>query len=78
MSDLISRAELFNKLATIHAPMETNDYKSEVYAVINEMPTHKSNCDECTFAGLAEAFAKDYMHLIAEKIVEEIRRNNHE
>ena len=40
MIDMISRAELFNKLATINAPMEANDYKAEVYQVINEMETH--------------------------------------
>ena len=40
MNDLISRAELFNKLATINAPMEANSYKAEVYQVINEMETH--------------------------------------
>ena len=78
MGDLISRAELFNKLATIHAPMEANEYKAEVYSVINEMETLESNCDGCTLAGLAEAFVKDYMHIVAEKIVEEIRRNQNE
>lgn len=40
MTDLISRAELFNKLATIHAPMEANKYKAEVYSVINEMESY--------------------------------------
>lgn len=33
----ISRAELFNKLATVNAPMEANAYKAEVYRIINEM-----------------------------------------
>lgn len=36
-SDLISRADLFNALATIHAPMEANEYKAEVYKIINEL-----------------------------------------
>jgi hypothetical protein len=36
-SDLISRAELFNKLAVINAPMEANEYKAEVYKIINEL-----------------------------------------
>ena len=75
MNDLISRAELFNKLATIHAPMEANEYKAQVYAVIQEMEALESNCDGCTIAGLAEAFAKDYMHCFTEKIIDEIRRN---
>lgn len=35
--DMISRAELFNKLATVSAPMEANAYKAEVYRIINEM-----------------------------------------
>jgi hypothetical protein len=35
--DMISRAELFNKLATVNAPMEANAYKAEVYRIINEM-----------------------------------------
>lgn len=39
MSDLISRVELFNRLATVHAPAEANDYKTEVFNIINNMPT---------------------------------------
>lgn len=37
MSDLISRCELFNQLATIAAPPEANDLKSEIYKVIQSM-----------------------------------------
>lgn len=36
-TDKISRAELFNRLAAVHAPMEANEYKAEVYRIINEM-----------------------------------------
>ncbi len=36
-SDLISRCELFNRLATIPAPPEDNDFKSEIYKVIQSM-----------------------------------------
>lgn len=36
-ADKISRAELFNKLAVINAPMEANEYKAEVYRIINEL-----------------------------------------
>jgi hypothetical protein len=39
MSDVISRCELFNKLATIPAPPEANDFKAEVYKVIQQMET---------------------------------------
>lgn len=39
MSDLISRAELFNRLAGIKAGPEANEYKAEVYAIINGLPT---------------------------------------
>lgn len=39
MSDLISRCELFNKLATIPAPPEANEFKAEVYKVIQQMET---------------------------------------
>lgn len=39
MSDLISRCELFNRLATIPAPPEANDFKAEIYKVIQEMET---------------------------------------
>lgn len=39
MSDAISRCELFNKLATIPAPPEANDFKAEVYKVIQQMET---------------------------------------
>ena len=35
--DMISRAELFNRLAVINAPMEANEYKAEVYKIINEL-----------------------------------------
>lgn len=38
MSDLISRTELFNKLALITAPLEANWYKSDVYQIIQAMP----------------------------------------
>lgn len=37
MSDKISRAELFDKLATITAE-DANDMKAKIYAVIQEMP----------------------------------------
>ena len=39
MSDLISRCELFNRLATIAAPPEANDFKAEIYKVIQGMET---------------------------------------
>ena len=39
MSDLISRCKLFNRLATIPAPPEANDFKAEVYKVIQAMET---------------------------------------
>lgn len=38
MTDSISRCELFNKLATIPAPPEANEFKAKVYEIINEMP----------------------------------------
>ena len=34
---LISRAELFNQLAEIKSPPEANEYKAEVYTVIQNM-----------------------------------------
>ena len=36
MNDLISRSELFNKLATIQAD-SANEMKGKIYAVIQEM-----------------------------------------
>lgn len=39
MTDSISRCELFNKLATIPAPPEANDFKAEVYKAIQSMET---------------------------------------
>lgn len=36
-ADKISRSELFNKLAVVNAPMEANEYKAEVYRIINEL-----------------------------------------
>lgn len=44
-SDLISRSELFNRLADKHT-------KAEIYAVINEMPTE--NTSEGVFTVLAK------------------------
>lgn len=38
MNDLISRCELFNKLATIQAKT-SNEMKGKIYAVIQEMET---------------------------------------
>lgn len=38
-NDLISRCELFNRLATIPAPPEANDLKAEIYKVIQSMET---------------------------------------
>lgn len=35
--DLISRAELFNKLSYLKAPPEANGYKTEVYELIQSM-----------------------------------------
>lgn len=35
--DQISRTELFNKLATVQAPQEANEYKAEVYKIIQSM-----------------------------------------
>ena len=35
--DQISRSRLFNKLATVQAPPEANEYKAEVYKVIQGM-----------------------------------------
>ena len=37
VSGMISRAELFNRLAVVNAPMEANEYKAEVYKIINEL-----------------------------------------
>ncbi len=39
MSDLISRCELFNKLATIPVPPEANEFKAEVYKILQQMET---------------------------------------
>lgn len=40
MTDLISRCELFNRLATITAE-DANEMKGKIYAVIQEMDTHE-------------------------------------
>lgn len=42
-SDLISRCELFNKLATITVPPEANDLKAQIYAVIQSMDAKDTN-----------------------------------
>lgn len=43
MSDLISRSELFNRLATIPAPAGANEFKVEIYKVIQGMETERVN-----------------------------------
>ena len=54
MSDLISRCELFNRLATIPAPAEANEFKAEIYEVIQSMETadvayicDREKCERC-------------------------------
>lgn len=42
---MISRAELFNKLSTLKSPPEANEYKAEVYALIQTMETYEE-CNE--------------------------------
>ena len=37
--DLISRCELFNKLALVPAKDDVNEYASKVYSIIQQMPT---------------------------------------
>ena len=50
MSDLISRCELFNRLATIPASPEANELKAQIYAVIQSMETEDIvRCKECKF-----------------------------
>lgn len=39
MSDLISRCELFNRLATVQA-QDANEMKGKIYAVIQEMESY--------------------------------------
>lgn len=46
MSDLIHKAELFNKLAGVKAPPEANEYKAEVYRVIQSLPTEETQQGE--------------------------------
>ena len=41
MSDLISRCELFNRLATIQA-QDVNDLKGQIYAIIQTMETKEN------------------------------------
>lgn len=46
MRDLIHKAELFNELAKVKAPPEANDYKAEVYKVIQELPAEETQQGE--------------------------------
>lgn len=52
MSDLISRAGLFNRLAGIKSPPEANEYKAEVFSVIQSMPVEDdfgNGCEGCKY-----------------------------
>lgn len=68
MSDLISRCELFNRLATIPAPPEANDLKAEIYKVIQEMEAPKVAyiCDrkKCEVCHRYCDLTKDIKHAI--------------
>ena len=46
MSDLISRCELFNRLATISASPEANELKAQIYAVIQSMEAVRTGGSE--------------------------------
>ena len=41
--DQISRSRLFYKLATVQAPPEANEYKAEVYKIIQSMGTEEDD-----------------------------------
>ena len=43
IGDQISRSRLFNKLATVQAPPEANEYKAEVYKIIQSMGTEEDD-----------------------------------
>ena len=45
MSDLISRCELFNRLATVQA-QDANEMKGKIYAVIQAMETEGDNHEQ--------------------------------
>lgn len=47
-TDLISRTKLFNKLATVQAPPEANEYKAEVYKIIQSMETEEESDEQQT------------------------------
>lgn len=52
MSDIISRAGLFNRLAGIKSPPEANEYKAEVFSVIQSMPAEDdfdNGCEGCKY-----------------------------
>ena len=54
MSDLISRCELFNRLATIPASPEANELKAQIYAVIQSMESESGMsvwCMKCANNG---------------------------
>lgn len=73
MSDYISRAELFNKLSTIQTPMEANEYKAKVYAVIQEMDTEDVITKKHIEKFLVTLWAKQYMpECIVNETVEKI------
>lgn len=58
MSDLISRTELFNRLATIAAPAEANELKAKIYQVIQGMETEERASGE--WIATTENYYSDY------------------
>lgn len=51
--DLISRCELFNKLALVPAKDDVNEYASKVYSIIQQMPAVDAvevvRCKDCKY-----------------------------
>lgn len=67
MNDNISRAKLFDRLATITAE-DANEMKAKIYAVIQEMPSQ-----ETIGISIAEGFAKAFLDKIGAWIPSSIK-----
>ena len=84
MSDLISRCELFNRLATIPAPAEANDFKAVIYEIIQSMETadvlyvcDRNRCEccnpDCDLTSDEHHAATTETVILADGVVETIR-----
>lgn len=57
-TDLISRSELFNKLATVPIKAESVETTTEIFKIINSMPVESVRISESAFEQICDEYCK--------------------